>query len=104
MSMTEEPEWIVDKQTSDRSFRNAALGVWLACFPVALIMMVVSVFEYGARMWLASAMFLLTGLACTLLRRRVGKGSLMRAFSTTLAALGFVASTVTFSAAWTYGI
>ena len=102
--MTEEPEWIVAKRKSDRSFRNAALGVWLACFPVALIMMLVSAFEYGTSMWLASAMFLLTGLACTILRRRVEKGSLLRTFSTAAAALSFVAGTVTFSAAWTYGV
>ena len=98
MSNTEEPEWVIAKQKSDRSFRNAALGVSLACLPVALVMMLSSQFEYLAAMGFAASMFLLISLACILMFRRTARGSLSRAFSTTLAALCFLAGAVTIAA------
>ena len=95
MSTPEKPDWIVAKRKSDHSFRNATLGVWLACFPVALIMMFSSWFEYGAAMMVAAAIFLITGLGCIFMHRWAKKGSLARSFSTTLAVLSFAAFTVT---------
>lgn len=98
MSTPDKPDWIVAKRKSDHSFRNATLGVWLACFPVALIMIFASRFEYEAAMMIAAALFLITGIGCILVRRGTSKGSLVRSFSTTLAVFGFAACTVTLAA------
>ncbi|MEO1921404.1 MAG: hypothetical protein ABGW84_05900 [Sphingomonadaceae bacterium] len=98
MSIPEEPQWVVAKRKSDRRFRNGALGTWLACFPIALIMILASRFEYDAAMRVAAAIFLLTGLACVLVRRGAEKGSLVRSFSTALAVFSFVSGTATFVA------
>ena len=98
MKTSEEPSWVIAKRTSDIAFRNAAVGVWLACFPVALIMMIVSPLESGARMWAAAAMFFFTVFACLLLRRKTAKRSFIRTFSTTCSGLSFIAGISAFSA------
>lgn len=90
MSKIDEPEWIIAKRESDRNFRNAAFGVWLACLPIALVMIFVSQFEYKLAMEVAAALMLFISIACFLLRRRVGKGTLARTFSTTLGLLSFL--------------
>lgn len=91
MGKLEEPEWINAKRESDRSFRNVALGLWLACLPIALVMMFASQFEYRSAMKVDAALLLAISLACFLLRRRAEKGSLTRTFTTSLAVFGFIA-------------
>lgn len=91
MGKPEEPKWINAKRKSDRSFRNAALSIWLACLHIALAMMIASQFEYKAAMKVAAALLLAISLACFLLRRRAEKESLTRMFTTSLAVFGFIA-------------
>ncbi|WP_373492404.1 hypothetical protein [Parasphingorhabdus sp.] len=87
MNKEEEPDW---RRKADREALKWSWGIWLACLTHALILVLVSRFNYTLAMTIWQALALLILMGCSFFWRRSRYRPVLRPFILTLGILSFL--------------